>query len=255
MHEWQTDTLAAAAANAQIEGDDASGTAIVATSCLTNYTQILRKVFAITDTEDTVDKAGRASEISYQTQNKLKELARDIEYALVVNITTATGHTGLGRQMKGLSGWIVTNTASGANTATDLTTAILNTALGLAWAQGAKPQHLLCGSYVKLIIDAFTGNTRNINADLSKINAAVNVYESSFGTLQIHLHQQINATYPTSVMILGDMSLWQKAWLRKVKSEKLARTGSATKIMIEGELTLECRQEKGSAAVVAIKGV
>jgi len=42
------------------------------------------------------------------------------------------------------------------------------------------------------------------------------------------------------------MGLWKKAWLRPVKNEMLARTGSNKKFMIEAELTLESRQEKGS---------
>src|SRR3990172_486721 len=80
FHEWQTDVLAAAAANTVIEGDDAANVAIVPTVRTGNYTQILRKVFQITDTQEAVKKAGRDSEISYQTQKALKELAKDIEY-------------------------------------------------------------------------------------------------------------------------------------------------------------------------------
>ena len=48
--EWQTDSLAAAAANAQIDGDDLSGfTAVTPTARLGNYTQISRKDFVIAD--------------------------------------------------------------------------------------------------------------------------------------------------------------------------------------------------------------
>ena len=252
-HEWQTDALAAAAANAQIEGDQAAATAVTATTRAGNYTQILRKTFSITDTADMVDKAGRESEISYQTQKNLKELARDIEYALVINSATASGVSGTARQLKGVLGWIATNTSSATATGLDLTEALLNTNLQAIWAAGGKPQHMLVGGYVKKVIDAFTTNTRFIQADASKLVASVGVYQSSFGTLQLHLHHQLNTTQPGTAVILGDMSLWSKAWLRKAKSEKLARTGASTMIMIEGELTLESRQEKGSGKIVQIK--
>lgn len=252
-HEWQTDALAVAAANAQIEGDVAAATAVVPTARVGNYTQILRKTFSITDTADIVDKAGRASEISYQTQKNLKELARDIEYALVVNSNTASGATGTARQLKGVLGWIATNTSSASATGLDLTAALLHTNLQAIWAAGGKPQHVLVGGYVKQTIDGWTTNTRMISADANRLVAAVSVYESSFGTLQLHLHQQLNTTAPGTAIILGDMSLWSKAWLRKVKSEKLARTGASTMIMIEGELTLESRQEKGSGKILSIK--
>jgi hypothetical protein len=39
-HQWQTDALAAAAANRQIEGDDASYATLAATTVLGNYAQI-----------------------------------------------------------------------------------------------------------------------------------------------------------------------------------------------------------------------
>jgi hypothetical protein len=252
-HEWQTDALAAAAANAQIEGDTVSATAITATTRLGNYTQILRKAFAITDTEDLVDKAGRDSEISYQTQLKLKELARDIEYALVINASTASGATGTARQLKGVLGWIATNTSSASATGLDITPALFNNQLQVIWAAGGKPQHALVGGYVKQTIDAWTTNTRYIMADAEKLVSAVSVFQSSFGTIQLHLHQQINTTSAGSVVILGDMSLWQKAWLRKPKTEKMARTAPATLINIECELTLESRQEKGSGWIKANK--
>jgi len=40
LHEWQTDSLRAAGANAHIEGDATTATARTATSRLGNYTQI-----------------------------------------------------------------------------------------------------------------------------------------------------------------------------------------------------------------------
>src|SRR6478752_670368 len=61
--EWQTDTLAAAANNAQLDGDDvASFTAVTPTARLGNRTQISRKVFLISGTEQAVLKAGRKDE-------------------------------------------------------------------------------------------------------------------------------------------------------------------------------------------------
>ena len=42
FHEWQTDALAAAAANSHLDGDDSSPNTIAATSRLGNYTQITK---------------------------------------------------------------------------------------------------------------------------------------------------------------------------------------------------------------------
>ena len=74
LYEWQTDTLAAAAANKQLEGDDVTSfDAVTATVRMQNYAQISRKTIVLSATEETVNKAGRRSEllqlIEDQTQN------------------------------------------------------------------------------------------------------------------------------------------------------------------------------------------
>jgi hypothetical protein len=253
FHEWQTDALAAAAANAVIEGDDATATAITPTVRLGNYTQILRKTFQITDTEDMVDKAGRDSELSYQTQKNLKELARDIEYALIINSASASGASGTARQTKGVLGYIATNVTTGSGTGTQvLTESMLNDNLAAIWAQGGMPANVLCGAFQKRKISNFTTNTRNITASEEKLVRSVDVYQSDFGILAIRLHHQLNTTTPGTVIILGDMGLWKKAWLRPVKQQELARTGASTKMMIEAELALESRQEKGSGKITEL---
>src|SRR5690348_1067281 len=67
LHEWQTQDLAAnTATNVQLEGDDATIDAFTATTRLTNYTTISRKVPAVTGTQEAVDHAGRDSEMAYQ---------------------------------------------------------------------------------------------------------------------------------------------------------------------------------------------
>lgn len=245
-HEWQTDVLEAAGANAYIEGDEATAAAITATTRAGNYCQILRKVFIISDTQEAVDKAGRKSEIAYQTQKKLKELARDIEYAFVLNTASASGASGTARTLKGLCGWISDNASSASATTVQITETALNDNLQLVWADGGKPSTVLCGAWIKRKISAFTTNTRDISAEAKKLVAAVDIYKSDFGTITIRLHHQLNTSSPGTVIILGEMDLWKKAWLRPIKREEIARIGSAKRFMIEAEVTLESRQEKGS---------
>src|SRR5206468_10074006 len=64
LHQWQTDALAAAAANRQVEGDDASYTTAAPTVMLSNYTQISRKTLVVSRTADRVRKYGRARELA-----------------------------------------------------------------------------------------------------------------------------------------------------------------------------------------------
>lgn len=256
-HEWQTDTLGAAAANAQIEGDAFAAGAVVPTSRTGNYTQIIRKQFQISDTQEAVDAAGRPTEIGYQTQKHLKELARDIEYALVINSASASGASAVARQMNGMVGFISTNNETGSATGNEaLIEAMLNDNLQTIWAAGGMPSTVLCGAAQKRVISAFTTNTREVSADEKKLTSAVDVYQSDFGTIQVRLHHQINTTLsaaaPDTMLILGDMGLWKKAYLRPVKREELARTGSSRRFMIEAELTLESRQELGSGKITQL---
>ena len=98
FHEWQTDALAAAVTNnAVIEGDDATLDAASATSRIGNYTQIMDKTVVITGTQESVDKAGRASELAYQIAKKSKELKRDIESTLLTNQARAAGNSSTAR--------------------------------------------------------------------------------------------------------------------------------------------------------------
>jgi hypothetical protein len=245
-HQWQTDTLAAPTANAQIEGDDISASAITATSKLGNYCQILRKAFRITDTQEAVEKAGRKSEIAYQTQKVLKELARDIEYAMVINTAAASGASATARTMKGVLGWVTGNHVTATATSDYISEIYLNNCLQQVWADGGKPSTVLCGAVQKRKISAFTTNTRNVVADEKKLTSAVDVYQSDFGTVMIKLHQILNTSAAGSVIVFGDMNLWKKCWLRPIKREELARTGASKAYFVEAELTIESRQELGS---------
>lgn len=253
-HEWQTDALAAAADNAVIEGDDASAAAITPTVRTGNHVQTLRKVFQISDIQQAVVKAGRDSEINYQTQKKLKELSNDIEFALLLSTASASGASGTARRLKGVIGWIATNTGTASATTVDITESALNDLLQAVWAQGGTPKVVACGAYQKRKISGFTTNTRNIDADDKKLVSAVDVYYSDFGVVQIRLHRLLNSTgYTDRLIVFGDWGLWKKAWLAPVKREELARTGSSRKFMIEATLTLESLQEKGHGMIWGYK--
>jgi hypothetical protein len=253
FHEWQNDSLTAAAENITIEGDTATTVQVTPTTRDGNYTQTLRKVFQVTDTQNAVRVAGRESESSYQLTKHLKELARDIEYALVINASSASGASGTARRMTGLLGWISTNNTTGTGTANEaLTEDMLNDNLQDIWAAGGFPSNVLCGSFQKRTISGFSTNTRNMTASSKQVTAAIDIYESDFGTIAIRLHHQLNTTAPGTLIVLGDMGHWVKAWLRPVRSEQLARISSSERYMIEAELTLESRAENGHGKITLL---
>lgn len=253
-HETQTDALDATAANAAVEGADASFADLTASVRVGNYTQILQKTYAVSETNEAASAYGRKSELSYQKQKAMRAIARDMEYAMVINATSASGASGTARTMKGVLGWIATNVTTGTGTGSEaLTESMYNDNLQLVWAQGGQaPYTTLCGAFQKRKFDGFTTNTRYAMADESKLTSAVNVYESSFGVATVRLHHILNNTSPSVVINLGDMNLWKKAWLRRTTDRQIAKIGDADRYQCIGEFTLESRQEKGSGKITGL---
>lgn len=255
-HEWQTDSLAAATANAHTEGEVASAAAITPTVRIGNYTQIIVKDFSVTETQEATVAAGRDSEIAYQKAKHLKELANDIEYALIVNSAAVSGASATARQLKGVLGWITTNvtTATSATSASAVNETDFNANLALIWAQGGVPSTAIMGAVQKRAISAFTGNNTRFNdIERAKIQAKVDVYMSDFGEVRTKLHRVMNTAAPGQVVIFGEMRLWRKAFLRQKGWEMMAKTGSFEHWHIESELTLESLQEKGSGKLTGYK--
>lgn len=256
-HEWQRDVLATPANNAVAEGADATYTAVTPTTRLSNQTQISRKTFSISDTQEKVRKAGRKSDIRYQTVKQGKELRKDIEVAAIENPTYATGAT---RQTKGLRGFCVTNNSLGAtgvapafpNTApTDgtlrgFTEAILRTIVLGAYTNGGNPTMLMVAPAIKQVMSGgFVGNgTRFVKSEAKKLVSAYDIYESDFGDFKIVPNRCMQRTREA---YLVDQDMAALAVLRDMETEELARIGSARNFMIETEFALEVREERAMA--------
>src|SRR4029078_3392566 len=78
--EWQLDALGNADTNNNnLEGDDTTAAAIAPTVRVGNRTHILKNPFTISNTQEAVKKAGRNSEISYQTALAGRRAKMDLE--------------------------------------------------------------------------------------------------------------------------------------------------------------------------------
>lgn len=179
-HEWLTDSLASAAANSNIEGDDYSFENLTARSRLSNQTQIFVTPVRVSDTQRAVDTAGFEDEYAYQMAKKLKEHARDIEYAIVADSASASGDTATARTLKGVLEWISTNIESGSSSATgeDLTESMFNDCLQDIWDSGGQPQTVYCNGYQKRQISDFSTNTRNVAASEKELIQGVDVWNN-----------------------------------------------------------------------------
>ncbi len=259
--EWQTDALDAAANNAQIEGDDVTSfSAVTPTTRWGNYTQISRKNFIISDTEEVVDKAGRKSEIARQKMKCLAALKRDAETALIGNTTFNAGAFATARQTRGLAGWITqgsvgagagvfpvpsTNTAPVAGTARPLTEVLVKAAMQAAYTAGGQPSMLLVRPSDKVIASSFTGNaTRYEQADSDKLHAAFSFYVTDFGQLKV-----VPDRFCDAAAYLIDPDHVSFKTLRAPESKPLAKTGDAEKVLITWEYGLQMDNKDAHAQI------
>jgi len=245
----QTDSLAAAAKNATVEGNDPDAPALSATSRTGNYSQISEKVWRTTDTMENVALAGRSSEYAYQEAKNLKELARDMEYA-VVNGTGNSGGTSTARELKGVMSWISTTNNTGSGTGNEtLTEDMYNDTLQSIWDEGGNPDITYANGFQKRQISSFsTPSTRNISAEDGRLTASIDVYESDFGLQTIILDRYM----PSDEVAVLQEDLWNVSFLYPVKHKELPDNGGGPKGMVKAEYTLESLNEAGSGKITQL---
>jgi hypothetical protein len=271
-HEWQTQALAAAAVNAQLEGDDATSDAATPSVRLGNYAQISRKVPQVTGTQQAVDHAGRGNEMAYQEMLKGLELKRDMEVSLIGSTGNTTGggkiagsDTGV-RRLGPVLSWILTNTNMSTGTTTGkpgsgdgvtvvvdgtqraFTEAQLKSVLSSIWTNGGKPNTVMTGAFNKQVFSTFTGRASPIEqATSKKITASVDAYESDFGRLSV----VPNRFQRSRDVFIFQTDMWAVAYVngRRMVSTPLAQVGDSQRRLILSEYTLESRNEKANGAV------
>lgn len=276
QHQWIYDSLAAAANNKQIQGDDATYATLATAVRVSNYTQIARKAIILSDTlTEGVSVVGQNS-MGRAIMKSMKEYKRDVEFDLLGRQGSSAGATNSAAASAGVCAWIFGvgaaapgNTIYGAgNTAgttpsyasaavvgqTDGTTAAsaivladITNAAELAWTDGGEPDVILASSSQKKYIDALASlATRTVDVGATEklsIQNSANVIVTSFGTFKVVMSRYLNRT----TTLLLQMDMWAMGQLRPPKVKDLAKTGDATKKLIVGEYTLIARNPNSSA--------
>jgi hypothetical protein len=259
LHQWQTDSLAAAAANRAVEGDDSTYATASPTTMLANYTQILKKSVMVSGTADAVKKYGRKEEFAYQMMKRGKEIKRDIEFAMVQNQASSAGSTSVARSSAGLESMIAGNRVFPATTNSVGTTAgfaaglwtapvdgttaaftetALVSALDAAWSDGGDPSIIMVNTAPKRTMATFGGATKFAGVSVNQgrtsqavVLGGVDLYISDFGEHKVVLNRYMRQR--TVLCLDPDHLAW--AFLRPIKFEERAKTGDATR----GELLAE----------------
>tara|TARA_R100001460_G_scaffold102156_2_gene146404 strand:- start:8065 stop:9039 length:975 start_codon:yes stop_codon:yes gene_type:complete len=273
LYEWQTDSLEAAGANSQKEGDDYALDSRNATVRLNNNTNISAKTVGVSGSDQAVTNAGRGDELAYQMAKAGKELKRDMEFMNVgVENAKAAGSSGTARESASVGTWYGgnipgTSTAAGnfstngspsatpagtgataiaGGTNRTFTEALLKTGLKKCYELGGNPDVVMMSASHKQLASAFSGvATLYKNADDKTVIGAVDVYVSDFGEVSFvpNRHQQANR-----VDIL-EMDKWEIAYLRPFQTKDLASSGDNEKRLLLAEWTLVARSPNANFGI------
>lgn len=270
-HEWQTDALVAAAANAAIEGDDFSAVARALPSRLKNYTQISRKDIVVTGTSQKLNLAGMREIMAYHVARASRELKRDIEVSALGNSPASAGSSVSPRIAGGVPNWIYSGqhykdsaqtlhtttaplsgfaTATGgswANSATAYVEADLRDMLKLAWSTGGEVDTVLCDAVAFNVFSTFTGVATRFRDVASRSPAQMigysDVYVSPYGTVKLVLSRYI----PANSAYALQMDMWEFAYLRPFQTAEIAKAGDSEKKMLLAEWTLVAKNPLANA--------
>jgi hypothetical protein len=256
LHEWQTDSLAAVAVNAQVEGDNYDGDSRSATTRLTNYTQISAKAVTISGTDDAVTNAGMGTQMAYQLAKMGKEIKRDMENAMVgVEQAKVAGDSSTARKSASVGTWYGTSgaanlstngspsatpagtgaTAIAGGTNRTYTEALLKAGLLKAFELGGEPDTVLMTASHKQLASAFSGVATKYKDASDKVSiGTTDIYVSDFGEVSFVPDRFQNAN---RVDIL-QMDMWSVDFLRSFQTTDLAKTGDSDKKLLLAEWTL-----------------
>lgn len=281
--EWSNDALADPnPANAVPEGDEYTFGAIAGTTRLGNHTQISRKEWLVSETDEAVDKVGQKSELARQKLKKGKELKKDQEIILLSNQTSFAGNTGTPRLLGGLPSWLKSNDnrgASGAdggfNSTTGLTVAatngtqraftkaIMDNVQQAVYGSGGKANVLMLSPYLKTVFSSFMSDPsvapqRMTTKDRGQatIIGAADTYQGDFALYDVVPNRVMgkSASVARNAFVL-DPDMLALGVLRDIREDTPARTGDATKKVLITEYTLMIDNEAGIGVAADLFGI
>jgi hypothetical protein len=249
-HEFVSDRIPTpadnnAAGQVAVEGDDFNPAVVANFNQSGNYCQIIRRDFAISGTMEASEYAGIASNVAYQKQKSLKAIGVGLEVAILQG-TGASGASGIGRSLKGLTQWALDGfsytSATGSVDATAFATSageekFLDICQALS-VKGVEINFAYVNTVIKRKMDKWTLNVvkyDNVADKKGTFFAKIAVYESSFGTTELLFTPSASA----AAVIVGDMNDLRIAYLRRPFSEAQGKRGDSWPVIVLLEATLE----------------
>jgi hypothetical protein len=282
--EWAIDALGTPGANVQTEGDEFSFAAVTPVVRVGNYTQIFRKDFIVSETQEAIKNAGDSEKTKRNIIKKGIDIRKDVEYSIVSNVGSVAGAA---RVSGGLPSWLTTNVErhtggtnggfqqsggsigltlpSGDATPTSrraFTKSLMDLVAAKCYSSGADVRSLVVSPYIKSVFVSFMSDpavaTFRYNADKSGPKTLVSnadIYEGPYGTITVKPNRVMAPAVVSrnAFFIDPDMMSWE--WLRKIhKVPDVAVTSDAKKTVLIGEGCLKVDNEAAHGVVADIYG-
>jgi len=262
VFDWQTETLPTPNGAGELEGFDLTRSVTAPTTRLDNVAQISKRDATVTGSQESVNSAGRKSEMAHQLAIMAKALKRDMEVALCQKNAKTAGNVTTARKTGGFESWITSNVSRGTGGAgagngaapTDasnankraLTETLLKDVLQDCFANGGEPSLAICGPKNKQVISGFTGRSQARQMiDANTVEASVSIYASDFGELKI---VPSNFSRERSLLLV-DPDYVKVSYLRDFKTVDIATIGDAVTKMILCEYGLEMSNQAAHGIV------
>lgn len=278
--EWATNDLDAPTNTPSPEGNEYTFDALVPSTRLGNYTQILDKEWIVSNSQNEMDNAGDSEKgLKEQKLRKGIALRRNYELSVVEPNASVGGET---RVSGGLPTWYTSNVSRGGsganggfNSGTGLTVAptngtqraftkaLMDEVLQACYISGARVSHCVVSPYVKSVFATFMSDTNvaqfrsATSGGRNTIDANADIYAGPLGKVTVmpnFIMANSASTARNAHFIDPEMVEWK--WYRKIKEDKdIAKTGDAQKKVLIGEGTLCVKNEKGLGVAADIFGL
>lgn len=252
-HSWTTEALADAAANEQLSGFTvtfAAGDANLRTK-VTNQVQILMKKVSADKSIEWVDKAGlgQASEYDHQVQIKTKELALDLDRALLRStVVTRADDTQTAGVMRGMIQALATNVVE-LKDQSGLSTDPYFRLCQIIDDAGGDPDIAMMSGANRLIMDSWSAGQRQWNMRDTELAMDVEIIRSGFSKQAVVHNKHMTATD----VILFQQNMNNVAYGRGIRHEELKPDADRRGGYVVTEATLEYKNELSGGKISGIK--
>jgi len=273
-HEWQTDSLDAAAFNVRDESNEPVIDEPSATIRPNNELQIFDKSLSVSGTLQAVTLAGRQAELGYQLARLAKSLKRDCEFTITqhqaLSVGAVDGGAGSERALASYECWMRGTNANrgtgGADCASTLGTPdaaaqptdasaanrralqenMLQRVIQECWTKGGDIDLVIAGPFNKRQISGFAGNSTRFDiGEDQRLTSAISVYISDYGE-----HRIVADRFSRDRSVLCvDTMYWSMNFLRPFRETPLAKTGDSERRLMNVEYTLAAYNQASSGVV------